>query len=62
MSEPVHKQIRLPSMVMPTVQSPVASVKHGYLWIGGKNGPCVAIISGKKTLHRLGRMLLRYAR
>jgi hypothetical protein len=36
---------------------PVISVtgngRYAYLWVGGKNGPCYATLSGKKTLLKL---------
>lgn len=40
----------------------VLSTDDGHLWIAFDKGPFVMTISGKKTLHRLARMLLAHAR
>lgn len=55
------KVLRLRS-VQPGVCKPIASIQHGYLWIGPENGPCLVVIAGPRTLKTLGRMLLRYVR
>ena len=44
------------------VLNPVVSIEHGYLWIGGDDGPCLVTITGKATLRKIAAMLLRYAR
>ena len=63
---PAPKEIRLPSAsagdrigIVPNI---VASIEHGYLWIGGQDGPCLLHVSGKQTLRTLGKMLLRHSR
>ena len=40
----------------------VVSMRHGYLWIGGDDGPCLLHVSGPKTLRKIARMISRYAR
>ena len=48
--------------VAPVVNRPIASMEHGYLWIGAKTGPCLVAISGHATLLKLARLIRRYAR
>jgi hypothetical protein len=48
--------------VAPVIHRPIASMQHGYLWIGGASGPCMVAISGRKTLLKLARLIRRYAR
>lgn len=45
--------------VVPEANRPIASIRHGYLWIGGENGPCRVAITGRQTLRRMARMILR---
>ena len=61
MSEP--KRLRVPNARgLKDVRKPIVSVAHGYLWIGGEEGPCLLWISGKKTLLKIAAMLKAHAR
>lgn len=33
--------------------------EHGYLWIGGEQGPCYGTLSGDKTLRLFAKNLLK---
>ena len=62
----VPERLRVPSrLIGPDVISgrrPVVSMRHGYLWIGGEDGPCAVHISGKATLLKIAAMLTAHAR
>lgn len=40
-------------------EPPIVQFKHGYLWVGGDNGPCYGHYSGPQTLRKLAREILR---
>lgn len=43
-------------------EPPVVVFRHGYLWVGGDNGPCYGHFSGPQTLRKLAREILKQTR
>ena len=44
---------------IPESHQPIASMEHGYLWIGGARGPCMVVIDKKRDLRALLLLLRR---